>query len=641
MERTGDSKHFRFTHSRILGSKANKSALPQSNTKVLKTFIRTVKRKGTINAVDSLVHDADIENKHFMGYTFSYIPPTLYDPEIDKYYSFLNKIDDELDFFNKEFEQDQRGRFTKKRRCLINPDGRFKVIFDHLLLLCILYVGIFSTFKLGFVKILESPLWAPADMMTDTIFFLDLVFTFFTPSIIDNELVDDHCKLAKKYLQSWFWIDLAAIIPYDLLIEELSDTYKVVVSFSTIPRIYKLLKMTRLLRTVRAAKSSDTVISRFISSMLKSEMFLISIAPLYILILFISHTFACIWYFISDNDDPNSWINLYGYSDESLFDRYISSLYFTYTTLTTTGYGDLTPHTEGELFATILFVGVGVTVCSFIFSTMLEKFVKMNEASDEFLQKKKLLQELKESGIFKKSSSVYVEIKESINQQFGENDEDAIEYSTDMFPKVIPSVKEELIQEVCETKYRFDITPFIQDIDRDDWSIFFSGMKTIKYTKGTMIIDKGTKPNYFYVIRRGRVWFLHSDYHLIYNPFVEVDSFFGEFELFEGRNARRFWSVFAATDVILYQVPKRTLIHTLNDAETRARFIKCLNERLSEFRKIERHLTRNNRRAHKIRNRLLTEKTITKKDFMDRIVEMKQSKGSRWRGFMHNLFSTK
>ena len=297
---------------------------------------------------------------------------------------------DELDFFDKEYQET-----VKTRRCLINPNGKCKRIFDHIVLLGVIYVATFSAFKLGFVKMVESVLWTPADYTVDFVFFCDIVLTFFTPRIIDNELVDNHSKLACKYLRLWFWLDLISILPFEFFLEDIITKYKIIASITKVPRIYKLFSMVKLLRTYKSANQADTVVSNLISRMIKSKYFTIKIIPLYALVLFFAHVFTCIWYYISDTDDPRGWINISGYRNESLEDRYWASMYFVYTTLTTTGYGDIVPGTKWEYVWTIILMGLGVTLHSMIYTYMLSIFQEMNKLYEDFSVKKELLLEFK------------------------------------------------------------------------------------------------------------------------------------------------------------------------------------------------------------------------------------------------------
>ena len=89
---------------------------------------------------------------------------------------------------------------------------------------------------------------------------------------------------------------------------------------------------------------------------------------MYVFVLVVAHNFTCIWYYVSDGDNPESWISRYHYDSEILMDRYVAALYFVYTTLTTTGYGDIAPKLTEEFGMTIAFVAIGVTMHSYIYT---------------------------------------------------------------------------------------------------------------------------------------------------------------------------------------------------------------------------------------------------------------------------------
>jgi len=62
---------------------------------------------------------------------------------------------------------------------------------------------------------------------------------------------------------------------------------------------------------------------------------------------------------------------------------------------------------------------------------------------------------------------------------------------------------------------------------------------------------------------------------------MEVDSFFGEFELFDDR--RRTWTVIAKTQCVVYSIPKNTFINLFLDLKRRNVFLLALRNRLIHF----------------------------------------------------------
>jgi hypothetical protein len=89
------------------------------------------------------------------------------------------------------------------------------------------------------------------------------------------------------------------------------------------------------------------------------------------LLFLIAHVLNCIFFIISENgDNPDSWIQKEGYVDN--YDKYTACFYYIFTTLTTTGYGDILPSTLIEVLFTIVIVFCGVIIFSVILSYLNE-----------------------------------------------------------------------------------------------------------------------------------------------------------------------------------------------------------------------------------------------------------------------------
>ena len=116
---------------------------------------------------------------------------------------------------------------------------------------------------------------------------------------------------------------------------------------------------------------------------------------MYTFVFVAAHIFSCIWYYIASiSNEDNNWLLRYRYIDENLDDRYMASLYYIYSTLTTTGYGDIVPGTNYEIALTIIFVACGVSFHSYIYTTMLDKFDKYGDKHEFYNTKKYLLHSL-------------------------------------------------------------------------------------------------------------------------------------------------------------------------------------------------------------------------------------------------------
>lgn len=61
----------------------------------------------------------------------------------------------------------------------------------------------------------------------------------------------------------------------------------------------------------------------------------------------------------------DNWIFFFGYSDLTEYELYITSFYFTVTTIMTVGYGDITAQSNSEKLLCILLMLIGVVSFSF------------------------------------------------------------------------------------------------------------------------------------------------------------------------------------------------------------------------------------------------------------------------------------
>lgn len=67
----------------------------------------------------------------------------------------------------------------------------------------------------------------------------------------------------------------------------------------------------------------------------------------------------------SDDSSKNNWIYQKGFTDAKTFDLYVTSFYFTVTTVLTVGYGDISAYSLMEKFFCIFIMLVGVMSFSF------------------------------------------------------------------------------------------------------------------------------------------------------------------------------------------------------------------------------------------------------------------------------------
>ncbi|XP_053117582.1 potassium voltage-gated channel subfamily H member 7 isoform X3 [Hemicordylus capensis] len=257
----------------------------------------------------------------------------------------------------------------------------FKAVWDWLILLLVIYTAIFTPYSAAFLlndseeqKRREcgyscNPL-NMVDLIVDIMFIIDILINFRTTYVNQNEeVVSDPAKIAIHYFKGWFLIDMVAAIPFDLLIfGSGSDETTTLIG---------LLKTARLLRLVRVARKLDRY-SEYGAAVL---MLLMCIFAL------IAHWLACIWYAIGNVErhylSPKiGWLDSLGQqlgkhynqsdgsSGPSIKDKYVTALYFTFSSLTSVGFGNVSPNTNSEKIFSICVMLIGSLMYASIFGNV-------------------------------------------------------------------------------------------------------------------------------------------------------------------------------------------------------------------------------------------------------------------------------
>ncbi|XP_028267448.1 potassium voltage-gated channel subfamily H member 6a [Parambassis ranga] len=262
----------------------------------------------------------------------------------------------------------------------------FKAVWDWVILLLVIYTAIFTPYSAAFLlnEVEDdrrtcgytcNPLNV-VDLMVDVMFIVDILINFRTTYVNHNdEVVSRPGRIAQHYFKGWFLIDIVAAIPFDLLIfrsgsEEPQTT-----------TLIGLLKTARLLRLVRVARKLDRY-SEYGAAVLFLLMCTFAL---------IAHWLACIWYAIGNVERTGSahiggmkigWLdNLadqigknYNDSDAksgpSIKDKYVTALYFTFSSLTSVGFGNVSPNTNPEKIFSICVMLIGSLMYASIFGNV-------------------------------------------------------------------------------------------------------------------------------------------------------------------------------------------------------------------------------------------------------------------------------
>ncbi|KAJ8609549.1 hypothetical protein CTAYLR_006017, partial [Chrysophaeum taylorii] len=173
--------------------------------------------------------------------------------------------------------------------------------------------------------------------------------------------------------------------------------------FAILLKVLKVLKTVRLLRIFRLMKLMKTM-DQWQSNPSSSRVEVIRFGRLVVFIIVLAHLAACALMFMANPSRPNilesrnrSWVTEYVYdkcmaveskshaeskscAEPSTLRLYVAALYWAVSTLTTVGYGDVTPFTIQEMVWSIIVQFIGTCSLGYIMGEAYMKYRKLPHA---------------------------------------------------------------------------------------------------------------------------------------------------------------------------------------------------------------------------------------------------------------------
>ncbi|XP_026672819.1 potassium voltage-gated channel subfamily H member 8 isoform X1 [Ceratina calcarata] len=255
----------------------------------------------------------------------------------------------------------------KKSQFILSHYGGFKSCWDWLILLATFYVAIVVPFNASFINI-DRPTMV-SDVVVEALFIIDIVLNFRTTYVNrKGEVVSNSKSIAVNYLKGWFIVDLVAALPFDFLYA--SDVYSG--EESGHGNIH-LVKLTRLLRLARLLQKMDRY----------SQYSAVILTMLMLFFILVAHWLACIWFVIAekerlknDSDWDLGWIHTLAerlkisVANVTHAESYITALYFTCSSLTSVGFGNVSANTFSEKFFSICTMLIGALMHAVVFGNV-------------------------------------------------------------------------------------------------------------------------------------------------------------------------------------------------------------------------------------------------------------------------------
>eukprot|EP00435_Cladocopium_sp_Y103_P072070 s8_g39.t1 len=237
---------------------------------------------------------------------------------------------------------------------MISGQGTFRLCWDILLFCLLVYVAVVMPYTLAYLP--ESDFQNGMNVFMTSCFCFDILLNFRTTFLDEaGEEVRSPCLVGKQYLRSWFLLDFVTAVPFEQVTDAISAESVGGLKLLRTSKIFKILRVVRAIKLWKILRASElgSILEDFVmhsnSGRRAFELFRILVACC-----LLCHLLACFMHI-----SGSGFLETYEWTGDSAASQYICSLYWAMTTVTTVGYGDIIPRSDGERIFTMAAMIIG------------------------------------------------------------------------------------------------------------------------------------------------------------------------------------------------------------------------------------------------------------------------------------------
>ena len=353
----------------------------------------------------------------------------------------------------------------------------------------LIWAAAYTTWELPWPFISQSPLvpyqlWM--DALISLLFVADIIFNLKNSEQSKHFMNYHHSKFYRYTLNS---CNILACIPFDLIFYLIDAT-----SGGSVLKVFRLARLIKINKVF----SFTSIYPKVIKTQLIS---------LWIFTIF--HWITC------------GWLLVHAYQSE-VFNAYVISLYWTITTLTTVGYGDIVPTTNIARFYNMAIMLLGVGFYALAIARITRFFAEQTRKKKEFQGKlRKITNLLQHYNVPRKiQSSIFNYYSHILEHKFDSNDEAII--------SDLPFALKSELQIYMNMRIVKDI-PIFKGSSQPCLKAISLALKQESYIPEDIIIESGAIGDKMYIINHGTAQVILPDGTVI-NTLTE-GNFFGEVSL--------------------------------------------------------------------------------------------------------------
>jgi CRP-like cAMP-binding protein len=326
-------------------------------------------------------------------------------------------------------------------------------------------------------------------------FLLDVLITFRTAYYDDDgdELVIVPSHIARKYVTTWFVPDLLGSLPFDAMVTGAN---------LNLTRLIKVVRLVRLFKIGRMLKLG--YVGAFIEDKLGLSPSGMSLLILLVQVFFVGHLVACVLWGVSGVIARTPWWDRSvptvhpAMGGSTMGSQYILSLYWTFTIMSTVGYGDIFPTTTPERLLNIFVILLGASVFGYMIANVSGLIQSLNSSDAVMNDKISTITE------YLNEKQCPYKLQDAVIKHFRNFYKHASPFDVDTMLERLPQrlANEVLLVHHANTLKNIAVLKYIDNVTIRLY--IFSLMKPVYYEPNEAIIKQGTLGTEIFFLTEGR-----------------------------------------------------------------------------------------------------------------------------------------
>ena len=412
------------------------------------------------------------------------------------------------------------------RHLILDPSKNFSIVLDVVVLIALSYYFFMIPLHLTYHSFAVNSLKVNFDVIAFYILVFDILRAFNTAFYLKGKLEFSRWKIVVEYVQQDFLFDFFSLTPALMFI---LNIYQNNFEYFLILFYFKI-------------KNFKGIATRLEQLLLTNKKFHhgISLIKLISWIIFITHSFACIWNGIGlmgDEYFETTWLKVKGLNDANSLEQYLFSYYFVCVTMNTVGFGDIAPTNKIEVLFCIVFIFLACGIFAYSINSIGLILTDISKQQDEYRK------DLNTINDFMKKKKISFDLRMRIRKYLEyikkENKMHEPKETGKTINKLSDSLREELLLEAnCSIlkRIKFFSCNFSEETLRKTMMI----MKEKRFTPGDIIFQKGDiQESKLYIIKTGEIELLFGNSsHLKTVHTCKKGETFGEWAFFSGQEQK-------------------------------------------------------------------------------------------------------